>query len=59
MTVVRGGVGTGKTTMMREAARGIKEGGHKAFAFAPPAEASRIVVRTECCATATRDSRSG
>ncbi len=52
---VRGGAGTGKTTMMREVAQGvlreithgIKAGGHQIHAFAPTAEASRGVLRAE------------
>lgn len=42
---VRGGAGTGKTTMLKEAVAGIEAGGHKVFAFAPSAEASRGVLR--------------
>ncbi|HEY3863973.1 MAG TPA: MobF family relaxase [Verrucomicrobiae bacterium] len=41
---VRGGAGTGKTTMLKEAVAGIEVGGHKVFAFAPSAEASRGVL---------------
>jgi conjugative relaxase-like TrwC/TraI family protein len=45
---IRGGAGTGKTTMMREAVQAIESGGsHKVFAFAPSAEASRGVLRSE------------
>ena len=47
---VRGGAGTGKTTMMKEAVRAIEGGSNgslKVFAFAPSAEASRGVLRTE------------
>jgi conjugative relaxase-like TrwC/TraI family protein len=45
---IRGGAGTGKTTMMKEAVRAIEGGGsHKVFAFAPSAEASRGVLRSE------------
>jgi conjugative relaxase-like TrwC/TraI family protein len=45
--VVRGAAGTGKTSMMREAAEGIEAGGTKVFTFAPSADASRGVLRTE------------
>jgi conjugative relaxase-like TrwC/TraI family protein len=44
---LRGGAGTGKTTLMRAAAEGIREGGHQVFTFAPTAEASRGVLRGE------------
>jgi conjugative relaxase-like TrwC/TraI family protein len=43
--LVRGAAGTGKTTMMQEAADGIREGGHEVFTFAPSASASRGVLR--------------
>ena len=45
--LVRGAAGTGKTTMMQEAADGIRAGGHDIFTFAPSASASRGVLRTE------------
>lgn len=44
---IRGGAGTGKTTLMSEVARGIEDGGHRIHAFAPTAEASRGVLRRE------------
>ncbi len=44
---IRGGAGTGKTTLMREVALGIKDGGHQIHAFAPTAKASRGVQRQE------------
>ncbi|MGD0816757.1 MAG: MobF family relaxase, partial [Verrucomicrobiota bacterium] len=44
---VRGGAGTGKTTMLKEAVAGIESAGHKVLAFAPSAEASRGVLRSE------------
>lgn len=47
VTGIRGGAGTGKTTLMREAVRGIEEGGKRVFTFAPTAEASRGVLRGE------------
>ena len=50
---VRGAAGTGKTTMLREAVAGIESAGHKVFAFAPSAEASRGVLRSEGFENAT------
>jgi conjugative relaxase-like TrwC/TraI family protein len=47
VTAVRGGAGTGKTTMMKEAVAGIESTGQKVFTFAPSAEASRGVLRTD------------
>jgi len=47
VTAIRGGAGTGKTTMMKEAVNAIESGGQKVFTFAPSAEASRGVLRTE------------
>jgi ATP-dependent exoDNAse (exonuclease V) alpha subunit len=47
VTAIRGGAGTGKTTMMREAVAGIEAGGQKVFTFAPSAEASRGVLRSD------------
>ncbi len=46
--LVRGAAGTGKTTMMQEAAEGIKEGaggGKQLFTFAPSASASHGVLK--------------
>jgi conjugative relaxase-like TrwC/TraI family protein len=43
--LVRGGAGTGKTSMMEEAIPAIEAGGHQVFTFAPSAEASRGVLR--------------
>ncbi|MBX3357333.1 MAG: relaxase domain-containing protein [Phycisphaeraceae bacterium] len=43
--LVRGAAGTGKTTMMQEAADGIRAGGHDVLTFAPSAAASRGVLR--------------
>lgn len=43
----RGRAGTGKTSTMQEAAEAIAAGGHQVFAFAPSADASRGVLRTE------------
>lgn len=43
--LVRGAAGTGKTTLMQEAADGIKAGGREVFTFAPSTSASRSVLR--------------
>jgi len=47
VTAIRGGAGTGKTTMMREAVAAIESDGLKVFTFAPSAEASRGVLRSD------------
>jgi conjugative relaxase-like TrwC/TraI family protein len=47
VTAIRGGAGTGKTTMMKEAVAGIEATGLKVFTFAPSAEASRGVLRSD------------
>lgn len=47
VTGISGGAGVGKTTLMREAVRGIEEGGKRVFTFAPTADASRGVLRAE------------
>jgi conjugative relaxase-like TrwC/TraI family protein len=47
VTAIRGGAGTGKTTMMHEAVAGIESTGTKVFTFAPSAEASRGVLRSD------------
>ena len=47
VTAIRGGAGTGKTTMMKEAVAAIESGGQKVFTFAPSAEASRGVLRSD------------
>ncbi|MDA8021286.1 MAG: relaxase domain-containing protein, partial [Thermoanaerobaculia bacterium] len=39
--IVRGGAGTGKTTLLKEVLAGIEANGRQVFAFAPTAEASR------------------
>ena len=44
---VRGGAGTGKTTMMKEAVAAIESTGFKVFTFAPSAEAARGVLRSD------------
>lgn len=52
---IRGAAGTGKTTMMRETIAAINEraGGDEVFVFAPSAQASRGVLRTDGFADAT------
>jgi conjugative relaxase-like TrwC/TraI family protein len=47
VTAVRGGAGTGKTTMMKEAVAAIESTGFKVFTFAPSAEAARGVLRSD------------
>jgi conjugative relaxase-like TrwC/TraI family protein len=47
VTAIRGGAGTGKTTMMKEAVAAIESSGGKVFTFAPSAEASRGVLRSD------------
>jgi conjugative relaxase-like TrwC/TraI family protein len=47
VTAIRGGAGTGKTTMMRETVTAIESTGLKVFTFAPSAEASRGVLRSD------------
>jgi conjugative relaxase-like TrwC/TraI family protein len=44
---IRGGAGTGKTTMMQEAVGAIESTGFKVFTFAPSAEAARGVLRSD------------
>lgn len=43
--IVKGGAGTGKSSLMREAVDGIEANGRKVFTFAPSSEASRGVLR--------------
>jgi len=45
VTLLRGGAGTGKTSMMHEAVEGIEANGLRVHVFAPSAEASRGVLR--------------
>ncbi|RIK66919.1 MAG: hypothetical protein DCC65_08200 [Planctomycetota bacterium] len=45
--IVRGAAGTGKTTMMQEAVEAIEAAGRRVFTFAPSADASRGVLRSE------------
>jgi ATP-dependent exoDNAse (exonuclease V) alpha subunit len=47
VTAIRGGAGTGKTTMMKEAVTALESSGAKVFTFAPSAEASRGVLRSD------------
>lgn len=47
VVVIRGGAGTGKTTLMSETIEGIETGGKRVFTFAPTAIASRKVLRDE------------
>lgn len=47
VVMVRGGAGTGKTALMREAIDGIEAGGREVLTFAPSAEASRGVLAQE------------
>ena len=49
---LRGGAGTGKTRMMEATVAAIRQGGHEVFTFAPSAEASRGVLRSEGFANA-------
>ena len=49
---LRGGAGTGKTRLMQETISAIRQGGHEVFTFAPSAEASRGVLRSEGFANA-------
>jgi conjugative relaxase-like TrwC/TraI family protein len=55
--VVRGAAGVGKTSLMQEAAEGIREGGREVLVFAPTAGASRGVLRQEGFASADTVSR--
>jgi hypothetical protein len=47
VTALKGGAGTGKTTLFKAVKGGIESTGKKFFAFAPSAEASRGVQRSE------------
>lgn len=47
ITIIAGKAGTGKTTLMKEVQNGIYASGKKFYAFAPSAEASRMVQRRE------------
>lgn len=52
VVLIRGGAGTGKTSMMQETAEALEAAGHKVFAFAPSADASRGVLRSQGFSTA-------
>lgn len=47
LMMLRGGAGTGKTTMMKTAVKLIEEAGRQVYAFAPTADASRDMLRSE------------
>lgn len=47
ISIIAGKAGTGKTTLMKEIQEGINASGKQIFAFAPSAEASRVVQRKE------------
>ncbi|MEW4569520.1 MobF family relaxase [Tautonia sp. JC769] len=47
VVVIRGAAGVGKTSLMQEAAEGIRERGREVFVFAPTAGAGRGVLRDE------------
>jgi conjugative relaxase-like TrwC/TraI family protein len=47
VTGLKGGAGTGKTRMMQAAVEAIEGGGKRVYTFAPSAEASRNVLRSE------------
>nr|WP_321485598.1 MobF family relaxase [uncultured Draconibacterium sp.] len=47
ITIIRGGAGTGKTTLMKQAFEAIEDKGLNVYAFAPSSEAARDVLRSE------------
>ncbi len=47
VTIIRGGAGTGKTSLMKEAVAHIEKSGLKVFTFAPSTEAAKEVLRNE------------
>ena len=47
VTLIAGGAGTGKTTLMKEVRDGIHQNGKEIYGFAPSAAASRGVMREE------------
>lgn len=47
ITGISGKSGTGKTTLLHEAQKGIEAAGQKLFVFAPSSEAARVVLRKE------------
>ena len=52
VVLIRGAAGVGKTAMMQEAVEAIQNGGNRVFTFAPSADASRGVLRSEGFANA-------
>jgi conjugative relaxase-like TrwC/TraI family protein len=52
VTALKGGAGTGKTTMIKETVRVIESTGKKVFTFAPSADASKGTLRNEGFANA-------
>lgn len=51
--LLQGGAGTGKTTLLQELQAAVESGGRSLLAFAPSAEASRNVLRSEGFGAAT------
>lgn len=47
ITGISGKAGTGKTTLLHEAKRGIEAAGQRLYVFAPTAEAARVVLRSQ------------
>ncbi|HAP63680.1 MAG TPA: conjugal transfer protein [Cytophagales bacterium] len=47
LVMIRGGAGTGKTTLIKNAVRGIEDNGKQVFLYAPTAGAARLVLRQE------------
>lgn len=47
VVLLRGAAGVGKTSLLKEAVEAIEAGGTKVFAFAPSADASRGVLRSD------------
>ncbi|MEQ9299222.1 MAG: MobF family relaxase [Cyclobacteriaceae bacterium] len=47
LVMIRGGAGTGKTTLIKHAVKAIEEKGKNVYLFAPTAGASRDVLRSE------------
>lgn len=45
LMLLRGGAGTGKTTLLREAAMAVQHGGHEVYAFAITSDASRNTLK--------------
>jgi len=52
VTALKGGAGTGKTTLIKETVKGIEATGKKVFTFAPSADASKGTLRSEGFANA-------